>query len=358
MIGLYSPDLPPVPGGVADHTLMLARVLAARGAACTLLGARGEPVRAAPVPLRLGVTPGTLAPVTRELGLTGLLVQYVPFLYARLGVAPALCRALRAVREGGARVGLFVHEPYVPFTRLPWLVTGVLQRRQLRCLVRAADRVYAAVPRFAEICRGYRADRAAVTLAPIGANFEPSPLSRDAARAALGLAPGTVAIGVFSPAAAGLRLDWLRAAMQALATHRTVEWIVFGFGSERLFRGEGVPANVRALGTMGPTAVADTARALDLMAAPFADGLTMRRSSAMLGLHAGVPLVSSTGHLFDPQLSQYAACEDDVTSFVARVVALVNDPAARAALAVSAAGSAPVSSIDPLVEHVMRDLAA
>ncbi len=356
MIGLYCPDLPPVRGGVADQTLMLARALERRGAPCVVLGARGDHDLFAPLPVRLGVTPATLRESVRALGLRSLFVQYVPFLYARRGVAPALCPALRGVRRDDVRVAVFVHEPFVPFTRLPWLVTGVLQRLQLRCIVRAVHRVYTPVPSFADICRRYRGHRDTVTVAPIGANFDPSPLTRDTARARLGLAADTVAIGVFSPAAAGYRPGWVRCAMDALAPRADVRWIVFGFGSDQLFA-TGSPANVTVLGALDAARVADTARALDLFVAPYTDGLTMRRGGAMLALRASVPLVSSTGQRYDPSLAQFAACEDDVAAFTARIVALVNDPVARAAWADRAAASESVSSIDTLAGILVRDLA-
>ena len=357
MIGLYCPDLPPARGGVADQTLMLARALERRGARGAVLAARGDPDLFAPVPVRLGVTPANLAGAVQDLGIRSLFVQYVPFLYARRGVAPALCPALRRVAASGVRLALFVHEPFVPFTRLPWLVTGVLQRLQLRCLVRAADRVFTPVPGFADICRGYRTDPDAVVLAPIGANFDPSALTRAEARAQLGLRGDTVAIGVFSPAASGYRPDWVRQAMDLLATNPAVRWIVFGFGSERLF-GAGAPANVTALGTLDRAAVSDAARALDLFVAPYEDGLTMRRGGAMLALRNGIALVSSTGHRFDRALAQYAACEPHAAAFASRVAALVADPEARDAWATRAAASRDVSSIDALADLVIRDLAA
>lgn len=354
MIGLYCPDLPPVPGGVADHTLTLARAFAARGIACTVLGHRGDAARF-PVPVRLGVTPDSLAVVAKELGIGGLLVQYVPFLYARRGVAPGLCGALGRLAGAGVRHALFVHEPYVPFTRLPWLVTGVFQRRQLRCLVRGADLVYTPVPAFADICRRY-GGRGAVTVVPIGATVAPSALSREEARAALRLEPADVAIGVFSPAAAGYLPDWVRAAIARLADRPAVRWIAFGFGSERLF--EQAPPHVTVLGALDPAQVADTARALDLFVAPYGDGLTLRRSGAMLGLMNGLPIVSSTGHLFDASLAAYAACEPDRDAFVRRVESLATDAAARAALAARAREGHGLADTGALADRIARDLAA
>gem|GEM_PF-2670053 len=139
-LALFSPDVPGTPGGVADHTLALARALAGRGAAVTVLAGRGDAARFLPVPCRLGVGPGPhggadLAGALADAGADTVLVQYVPFLYARSGVAPALVPALRRVREAGVRIeqrtlrigfeqglvrmlAMDVHQPFARLTQL------------------------------------------------------------------------------------------------------------------------------------------------------------------------------------------------------------------------------------------------
>ncbi len=355
MIGLYCPDVPPIPGGVADHTTALAHALERRGTPLAVFGRRGS-AEGFNVPVRLGITPSTLQNALREFDIRGLFVQYVPFLYARFGVAPTLPPALARVRAAGTRVAVFVHEPYVPFTRLPWLISGVPQRLQLRALVRNADRVYTAVPAFADICRDFARGPGRVTRAPIGATLPVSPVARAAARERLGIAADTVAIGVFSPAASGYLLGWVRAAMDRFKDRRDVLWVLFGFGSAVVLTV--LPANARVLGPLDAARAAETMRALDLMVAPYEDGMTMRRSSAMLGLASGIPLVTSTGPLFDPAMSAFAACEPDLPAFLDRLDLLVNRPTARQDLARLAAASAPVSSIDTLAGIVARDLEA
>ncbi|HVO35803.1 MAG TPA: hypothetical protein VMT21_09575, partial [Gemmatimonadales bacterium] len=345
MIGLYSPDTPPVPGGVSDHTLVLARALEAQGHPPVVLGGRGDPALFAPLACRTGVTPLTLAAAARELGVTALLVQYVPFLFARRGVSPAICRGVSLVKREGVRVAVFVHEPYVPFTRLPWLVTGWPMRWQLRFILRRAAFAYAPVPRFVEIAQRYARPETSVRLAPVGATLPVARESRAQARQALGLADGTIAIGVFSPAAAGLLLDWVDRARAALEDRADVVWVCFGFGSERLPRETGSGDRLLRVADHEPGAVARTMRALDLAAQPYVDGLTMRRTSAMLALAHGVALVSSTGPLFDPRLAALAACEDTAEVFAARLVRLVDDAGERAALTARSAGYAELASV-------------
>src|SRR5205085_9406009 len=94
------------------------------------------------------------------------------------------------------------------------LVTGIPQRLQYRYLLHRASFVYAPLPRYAEIARRYAAPDTNVSVAPIGATIPVSPLSREAARNAMGITPDTIAIGVFSPAASGFSHDWIAAAVR------------------------------------------------------------------------------------------------------------------------------------------------
>jgi glycosyltransferase involved in cell wall biosynthesis len=337
-IGLYCPELPPVRGGLADHTLVLARALAARGADVVVIGRRGDASLFAPIPCRTGVShrpgPGGLAAACRSLGVRSLLVQYVPFLFARRGLAPALVASVARLARNGIRIGLLVHEPWVPPTRAVWRVTGPLMRRQLLALVARADAVLTPVPAFLERVRP--AVRAGVPceVAPVGATVPVVDADRGAVRASLGLVDGDVVLGVFSPGAAGARGAWVVAAAAALAGDRRIAWVLFGGGSRT--EPADLPAGVRVqrLGWLPPERVSQVLQALDLALAPYEDGLTLRRSSAMAALAHGVPLLSSRGLLFDPTLDAAAECPAAADGFVARALALVADPAARAALGV------------------------
>jgi glycosyltransferase involved in cell wall biosynthesis len=136
-----------------------------------------------------------------------------------------------------------------------------------------------------------------------------------------------------------------------------VRWLVFGRGSDRApFDAE--RPGVRTLGEVPTAELARTVRALDLLVAPYVDGLTMRRSSAMAALACGVPVVSSTGHLFDFRLAEFAACEPDAGAFASRVALLARDPDARAAAARRAAEAGRVSSPATLATAILEVLVA
>jgi len=330
-IALYCPSLPPSQGGVADHTALLARALAGRGADVAVLGRTGEALGG--IETVLGVTPlgeHGLAATAAGTGAGFVLVQYVPFLYARFGLAPWLVVALRALRGAGVRIGLFVHEPYVPFTRPSWWVTGWPMRWQLRALVRSSDVVCASVPAFlASARRSARAD-ARLLLLPVGSTIPVVAGSRTAARAALGLGPSEIAIGVFSPGASGLSRDWVARAALALGG-RQVRWVFFGRNAEAPPAGFPARAPSQCLGWIAPEQASAIFGALDVAAQPFADGLTLRRTSAMAALAHGVPLVSARGPLFDPALDGAAVCAPTADEFVASLAHLVETPALREA---------------------------
>ena len=330
-IALYCPSLPPARGGVADQTLMLARALAERGAPVVVLGDSGDPALFEPVETVLGVSPSGrthgLAELAVRASAGAVLIQYVPFLFGRLGIAPSLVAAMRALRRAGVRIAVFVHEPYVPFTRLVWWVTGWPMRLQFRAVVRLADVVYAAVPDF--LARARRVARPATRLVavPVGATIPVAAITRAAARRSLGLAEAEIAVGVFCPRAAGALAGWLA---RAASRVERVRWIFFGTGSERAPDGFPAAARAQCLGWMSAERASEVFRALDLAAAPFADGLTMRRTSAMAALAHGVPLVSSRGDLFDADLAEAAVCASSPDAFADAVGTLAGDPGMRA----------------------------
>jgi glycosyltransferase involved in cell wall biosynthesis len=356
VIALYCPDLPPTPGGVSDHTLALARALEAMGHPPAVFGRRGDAALFAPLPCRVGMRPGNVAGAARAHGARTVVVQYVPFLFARRGVSLALVMGLRRMARQGLRLAVIVHEPYVPFTRLVWLLTGWPMRWQFAYLMRLATHVYTPVPRFAELARRFTRPDAHVRVAPVGATLPISRLSREEARRALGLEDAPVAIGVFSPAASGFAHDWVVAAARRLERRPEVVWVMFGFGSDRLPPGYPAGENVVRLGRCDALAIGRVMRALDIAVAPYVDGLTLRRTGAMLALAHGVPTVSSTGPLFDSQLAGIAACESSPEAFAARVERLVTSPSDRAAVARRSAGYDAVASGHVLARQLAADL--
>ncbi|MEX0691678.1 MAG: hypothetical protein WD043_07540 [Gemmatimonadales bacterium] len=264
-ITIVCPGFPDLPGGVTDHTARLKASWEAAGHAVAV------------------VSDASLsAPET-----DAQLIQYVPFLYGRRGLSPHPERLARAARQRGVRVVVFVHEPWVPMTRLPWLVLGPLQRRQLLRLLRHADVTVTAVPAWQRQLGGE------VDVVYVGSNLGTPPER---------VTPTLPAPVVFSPFAAGLAWDWAVAAINRIAA--TPPLIVLGADDVAL---AAHPATRRldrtgweARGRLDGPATLELLRAAPLVLAPFVDGITGRRTSVAAALSTGARVVGSRGHLFDP----------------------------------------------------------
>ncbi len=305
-IRIVSPGFPETPGGVTDHTARLRRHWKDAGHEVQVLGTTAE-------------APDAVAERWRDERVEAALIQYVPFLYGRRGVSRFPERIARAARQRGTRTTLFVHETWVPPTRLPWLALGPIQRRQLRRVLGEVDAAVTPVPAWAELLAH---DTRVVY---VGSNLGEAPPGVTTSHPL----PGPV---VFSPFAAGLRWEWIVAAVdtigadpplvlvgadeeEAQANHVLARW----HRPEWDYRGRLPAEDVLSVLARAP-----------LVLAPFVDGLTGRRTSAMTALSAGVPLVSSTGHLFDPLFGTGPVpCPSTRDAFAATAQELWDDPNAH-----------------------------
>ena len=223
-------------------------------------------------------------------GIGAILIQYVPFLYGRSGLSRFPARIARAAKVAGLRVTLFVHETWVPPTRLPWRILSPLQRGQLLRLRRLPDAVVTAVPAWRALLGGD------VAVIYVGSNLGDPPAN----------APSLHSPVVFSPFAAGLNWDWIAAAVRAIGASPGL--VVVGADAETARR------HPQTAGVFDPTwewrGRLPTPQALRVLAgayvglAPFIDGATGRRTSLLALLSTGMRVVSSRGHLFDPFFEQ------------------------------------------------------
>jgi len=279
-VAIVSPGYPGQRGGVTDHTARLVRHWTAAGAQPAVLGScEGDPAR--------------IAEQWRAQGVRAILIQYVPFLYGRRGLSRFPRRLATEARSAGLRVGVFVHEPWVPRTRLPWLVLSPLQRRQLLRLLDACDTSFTPVPAWRDLLGGN------VHLVYVGSTLGDPPTTP-------GPAPLLSAPVVFSPLASGLQWDWIVAAARAIGGRPALT--VLGADWETARRHPIV--RHWADPTWDWRGYLDASAALSLLSrapvvlAPFIDGLTGRRTSAFAAASVGPPVISSRGPLFDPALDQ------------------------------------------------------
>ncbi len=302
-VAIVSPGYPDRPGGVTAHTARVVR----------------HWTEASHPPVVWGEPRGRARELVRGLrqaGVQALLIQYVPFLYGRRGLSAFPRRLAVAAREEGLRVGVFVHEPWVPPTRLPWFVLSPLQRRQLLALVELADVVLTPVPAWHDRL-GKKAE-----LLYVGSTLEDAGLP---GRTGSGdEAPPLAAPVVFSPFAAGLAWDWIVSAARAVGARPGLA--VIGADWEAAARHPIVKRYADPTWDWrgyleGPEVLAVLRRARVVLA-PFVDGLTGRRTSALAAGSVGAVVVTSRGHLFDPALAggpfAVAATEDEFCELAVR----------------------------------------
>jgi hypothetical protein len=274
-LGVVSPGYPFSQGGVTDHTARLEHGWRHGGHTVRILSA-------------VDVDPGTVAATWADAGVTAALIQYVPFLYARRGLSAFPRRFALAAHQAGVRVTTFVHEPWVPPTRLPWLVLGPLQRLQLLRLVKVSDAVATPVPAWSERFEGASVLYVGSTLGepehpPLRSPELPSPV-------------------VFSPFAAGLRWPWIVDAVRAIGAGLIVIGADRATALEHPIVAPLVADDWDFRGRLPARDVLSLLARARLVLAPFVDGLTGRRTSALAALSTGARLLTSDGHLVDPTL--------------------------------------------------------
>jgi glycosyltransferase involved in cell wall biosynthesis len=297
---IISPGFPAVRGGVTDHTGRLVRQWTAAGHDVRVWSERRGGAR-------------SLVTDWRDEGRRAILIQYVPFLYGRRGLSTFPRRLARAGRAAGLTAGVFVHEPWVPRTRVPWLVLSPLQRWQLLRLLDACDLAFTAVPAWRVLLDGRP------ELIPVGSTLGDPPAQPEGA-----LVPAPV---VFSPFAAGLNWEWIVAAAREIGAAPRLTVVGATWEEARRHHSAGPYADPTWdwRGRLPAEEVLGLLMRARVVLAPFTDGLTSRRTSAMATLSVGTRMVSSTGPLFDERLADAGiALAADRHSFISLARAVWN----------------------------------
>jgi glycosyltransferase involved in cell wall biosynthesis len=265
-----------------------------------------------------------------------VLLQYNPFVYGRRGFAPSLVRRLWKLRLTRRRpqIVLYVHEPFVPMRNWRWVLMGLWQRAQLLALRMSADVSLVTIQRWSELLRGWPPWHTTVHLG--NGSSLPARAQRDA---------GDCERLVVATLAAGnphRRDDLVQRALDALASAGiAVELVVLGAGAPPA---SGLPRGiaVRRPGALDNDALAAELARVDVFLAPFADGVSTRRTSLMAALQHGLAVVGTDGRLTDNVLRSAGDAirlvpVDDADGFATATLRLAEQPAERAALGAAAA---------------------
>jgi glycosyltransferase involved in cell wall biosynthesis len=334
---IITSEYPPQPGGVSDYTKMIAKGLADAGDEVHVWCAATEELPGVATNAaedRTGDATGVT--VHSELGhfrpadlrrvgslLDGfnaprrLLVQWVPHGYGYRSMNLPFCLWLRrrSVRHQNV-VELMVHEPYLAFAEGSWKQSGVaaVHRLMTMVLLNAARRVWISIPAWEKRLRPYALGRALpFHWLPVPSNI---PVVDD--RSAVDsvrtkYAPdGHQLVGHFGTYDRSRSELLTQAVPLLLDGNAQCQMLLLGRGSEGMrreliARHSEFAVRVHAADSLPAAELSLHVSACDLLFQPYIDGVSSRRTSVMVGLAHGVPIVTTSGRLTEPLWAENGA---------------------------------------------------
>jgi glycosyltransferase involved in cell wall biosynthesis len=385
---LVTGEYPPQAGGVSDYTHLVARELAATGDEVHVWCPSAKEAQSGspdPAASEIADSPGVIVHrefrtfASADLRRVGkvldqfaeprrLLVQWVPHGYGYRAMNLPFCFWLWRRARHGDRVELMVHEPYLGFGEGSWKQNSValVHRLMTMILLRAARRVWISIPAWESLLRPYALGRGIpFEWLPVVSNI---PVIDDAAgvkaiRARYTQEQGALVghFGAYDRHLTDLLLKSIPALMQ---NGRPQAVLLLGRGSEAM-RDEltsKIPTlvgRVHASGTLAADELSRHVSACDLMLQPYIDGVSTRRTSTMVALAHGVPVVTTSGPLTEPLWAESQAVAlapvADLPELVETIQRLLPDAVARKHMS-AAARSLYAERFD--VEHIIASLRA
>lgn len=316
-IHLITPEYPPVVGGVADHSRLIAKGLAESGRHVHVWcpGREQDVAGTAGVDIhrqfgRFGVSD------LRRVGMLldtfsqprHLLVQWVPHGYGFRSVNLAFTLWLWGrSRFKGDTVDVLVHEPALPFRRLGFRynAAAVLHRLMACVLLQCARTVMVTIPAWIDVLKPFTLNRRTVFhCLPVPGNIGPALAGwRVEARRATYATP--YVIGCFGTLGEPVATLIEAAVIDLLHARNDVTVVLIGSGSHHLKdrmdrKFPHLVDHIRSTGTLPELEVSVHLQACDAFLQPYPDGVDTRRGSAMAILQHGKPLVTTVGRLSEP----------------------------------------------------------
>jgi len=236
-----------------------------------------------------------------------VVVQYNPFLFGKWGFAPWLPMKLWSwKRKSRVRIALMVHEPYVPMLDWKWVLMGTWQRMQLEATRVAADIVFASIEATTDALLSRRPSRPTHHL-PVGSMLPDRRDARVDSRDHLKIGRESFVLASLGTDHPSRLIEYIADAVNAVA-NSVDELVLLNLGANAPGP-EGLHAGVRVHrpGFLSDADLSGWLSAADLFLAPFADGVSTRRSSLMAALQHGLPVVGTDGHLTDGVLRRSSA---------------------------------------------------
>jgi glycosyltransferase involved in cell wall biosynthesis len=344
---LITGEYPPQPGGVSDYTRRLARGLLDAGDRVDVWAPPvDEPECADPgmtvrrLPDRFG--PRALRMLSRELDRQPaprrLLVQYVPHAFGWKAANVPFCLWLQSRRRDS--IWVMFHEVAFPFDRdqaLSRNALAVVNRLMASIVASSAERAFVSIPGWRQMVQSMIGEGKPVEWLPVPSSI---PVVRDPAASASARARYAGAhplVGHFGTHGKAIR-EMLDAAIPPLVEVTDCHVLLVGRRSDETARElvtkhPHLGGRVHATGLLTDEAVSQHIAACDLMLQPYPDGITSRRTSAMVALSHGVPMVTTRGWLTEPLWEESAAVElvpaDEPAALAAAAARLLTSAAQR-----------------------------
>jgi glycosyltransferase involved in cell wall biosynthesis len=348
MIHFLTPEYPPRNGGVADYTHQIATELSRGGESVHVWGPSGsarQPGSAIVVHPELGsFRPADLRRADVLLGQfpspRRLVVQWVPHGFGQRAMNLPLCFWLWRRSVAGDAIELIVHEPFVTFSGgIRQHALAAVQRAMTLLLLSTARRVWVTTRAWAPLLEPYLSGRcSAIEWLPVPSSLQSADTREVAAVRPRYASAEECLIGHFGTYGTLVTSLLDDAIVKIAEAWPSARFVLIGSGGEA-FRSALVAANgslagrVSATGTLNASELSAHVAACDVLLQPYPDGVTSRRTTAMAGLFARVPVVTTQGKLTEGLWQEEGAVKladvGDVRGIVQHVVQLLADPAER-----------------------------
>ncbi len=300
---IVSPHFPPLRGGLADHTDRLAAELSGQCEVSVLTSTGAETRQVFSVHGRVNDWQNAteLMAAIQQVSPDGVVLwQYVPHMYGRGGVNLALPKVMAALSQQRRRQFVIAHEIAAPLAFWPQRLWYALAHRwQWRHILRHAEALGISTEAWLdEWSRRAPQFRDKFCLLPSPSSIPIVPVAGDHAaqwRRAQGLPANACILAYFGTISGAKQFDWVLSAWrQAQTSDIPVALVVIGDVPATKVPTE-LKTLFKPLGYLPPAEVSSALQAVDVLALPFIDGVSERRTSFMAGLSHGCAIVTTLG---------------------------------------------------------------
>lgn len=366
---ILSPDFPPRPGGVADHTVFLAAAFAKDSTVIVLTstGAQSHPDYEVRPAIADWHDAGQLIAAVEAAPADALILwQYVPHMYGRGGVNSAVPAVMRHFRSQGRAQKVIGHEICMPWSLWPHRFHYAwAQRRQWRVIAECADLIGMSTEAWIDRWAArwpWLAPKMVLSPSPSNIPVVHCPSGhRDSWRGEHGLPRETPVMTFFGTLSAAKQFSWVESAWRRAQQKECPAALVVLGGKPSLTSGSAIEPMFKPLGRLPPEEISRAFQATDVLLLPFIDGTSERRTSFTAGLSHGLAIATtfgpSTGRSLRQERCFTATDVNDPDAFARSAAELLGNDARRAELG-SAARKSYLQNYDwPVVIRRLRAVA-